>query len=131
MQRIGDRLREERKRLGMTQEQFAAAAGVVGRTQGMYEREDRAPDSIYLAAVARLGVDIGYVVTGDAQGARLSADEALLVQTYRGLDQAGKTAALGAVVGIGQAATGGITQTFHGDVHQVAGHDVVNHEKKR
>ena len=62
---IGDRLKEERERLGFSQTEFAAVAGASKNSQYNYEKGDRSPDADYLAAVAERGVDILYVVTGD------------------------------------------------------------------
>ncbi|ACR32481.1 helix-turn-helix domain-containing protein [Burkholderia glumae] len=61
---VGARLREERTRLKLSQTAFADLAGVTKATQGNYETNKRSPDTTYLAAVARNGVDIQYVVTG-------------------------------------------------------------------
>lgn len=61
---IGGRLRAERQRLGFSQEAFGAPGGVCRATQAAYEAGRRAPGGDYLAAVARLGVDVLYVVTG-------------------------------------------------------------------
>lgn len=129
-EQISERLKQERKRLKLTQEQVAGAGNVHRKAQGNYEGGTRAPDAVYLAGIAKHGFDIKYVVTGETEDSRLSPDETLLLQAYRGLDQTGKTAALGAVVGIGQAASG-VTQNFHERVGQVAAGDIVNHEKKR
>lgn len=59
-----ERLREERKRLNLTQADFAALANVTVDSQGNYERGSRKPDSSYLEAVAKHGVDVGYLLTG-------------------------------------------------------------------
>lgn len=61
---IAERLREERARLGMNQDAFAAAAGVQRRTQVNYERGERSPDCAYLEKIAAHGADIQYIVTG-------------------------------------------------------------------
>ena len=61
---IGDRLREERKRLGPTIAEIAKAVGKSSKTQERYELGERSPDAAYLAAIARHGVDVLYVVTG-------------------------------------------------------------------
>lgn len=61
---IGDRLKEERERLGFSQTEFSAVAGASKNSQYNYEKGDRSPDANYLAAVAEKGVDILYVVTG-------------------------------------------------------------------
>lgn len=62
---IGDRLKEERERLGFSQTEFSAVAGASKNSQYNYEKGDRSPDANYLAAVAEKGVDILYVVTGE------------------------------------------------------------------
>lgn len=64
MSNSGERLRQERMRLDMSQEEFGAAGGVKKVAQSNYETGKRFPDSQYLEKVAALGVDIRYVVTG-------------------------------------------------------------------
>ena len=76
---IGERLREERKRLGLSQTDFARLAGVHLNTQSRYEKGEREPDSSYLETLGKKGVDVGYVMAGvksDVFGpsARLEAD---------------------------------------------------------
>jgi transcriptional regulator with XRE-family HTH domain len=61
---VGERLREERTRLGLNQETFAQLGGITRNTQGSYEKGERNPDSVYLTAVLRAGVDVPYVLTG-------------------------------------------------------------------
>jgi transcriptional regulator with XRE-family HTH domain len=61
---VGTRLKEERERLGMTQDQFSSACGVRRRAQSSYENDERHPDSKYLAAAIVIGVDVGYLLTG-------------------------------------------------------------------
>lgn len=58
------RLREERERLGLSQSDFGAQAGVGRKAQSNYESGERAPDAKYLAAMAERGVDVLYVLTG-------------------------------------------------------------------
>lgn len=83
---IGDRLKEERSRLGFSQTDLAGAGGVGKTTQINYEKGERSPDASYLAAVAEKGVDVLYVVTGERRpqaAGSLSAEEAQLVEQYR------------------------------------------------
>lgn len=94
----GDRLREERLRLGLKkQEDLALIGGVNRNTQGSYEKGERNPDSAYLAAVAAVGLDVLYVLTGERKpqaADSISADEAQLLEHYRQLppeDRAGVT----------------------------------------
>lgn len=61
---FGGRLREERERLGLTQEQLARAGKVHRRTQVNYEADERSPDAAYINLVASAGVDTWYVLHG-------------------------------------------------------------------
>jgi transcriptional regulator with XRE-family HTH domain len=65
---LGKRLKQERERLGMSQEKFGAACGVGKTAQYMYERGTREPTSGYLDAAGKLGVDTLYVMTGRRGG---------------------------------------------------------------
>ncbi|MEW8185893.1 MAG: helix-turn-helix transcriptional regulator [Candidatus Thiodiazotropha endolucinida] len=61
---FGERLREERNRLGQSQKDFAEQAGVKRVTQYLYENEDNSPTHRYLVAVSELGVDLHYLIFG-------------------------------------------------------------------
>lgn len=65
---FSDRLREERKRLGLSQEAFGQLAGVTSVSQGNYERDLRKPDVSYLEALGANGVDLTYLLTGHRVG---------------------------------------------------------------
>jgi transcriptional regulator with XRE-family HTH domain len=87
---IGDRLRDERMRLGLTQDAFADQVDVGRRTQGNYESGERSPDAEYLAAAAALGVDVMFVITGTqrAQPAMtLTAKARGLLQAFEAADE--------------------------------------------
>ena len=47
---IGERLKEERERIGLSQTEFAAKAGASKNSQYNYEKGERSPDAAYLAA---------------------------------------------------------------------------------
>ena len=70
---IGTRLREERERLGMTQEGFGQAGGVLKRALIRYEKGERMPDATFLAAIAAAGADVLYILTGQRRGAAAAA----------------------------------------------------------
>lgn len=95
MSSIGERLREERERLGLNQGAFGDVGGVNRNTQANYEKGERNPDSAYLAAVAAAGVDVLYVLTGkrtpQAEQA-LSVREQTVVYNFRVLSEADKAA---------------------------------------
>lgn len=89
MSTVGERLREERDRLGMSQTAFAEAGGVQKRAQINYEKDERSPDARYLIALFGLNVDVMYVLTSQrSNGAsthHLPPDEQLLLESYRGM----------------------------------------------
>lgn len=64
MQGMGIRLREERKRLALSQQDLGVIGGIESNAQGLYERGKRFPNAGYLGAIAKAGVDVLYVVTG-------------------------------------------------------------------
>ncbi|WP_404472962.1 LexA family transcriptional regulator [Vreelandella venusta] len=64
MNSFGSRLKEERVRLGMSQEAFGEAGGVKKVAQYNYETDKRAPDAYYLQKLRALGVDVNYLFSG-------------------------------------------------------------------
>lgn len=102
---IGARLREERNRLGLSQEAFGAIPGVTKQAQIRYEKGERHPDTLYLAAIAAAGVDVLYVLTGQHSGgtaaapAPISEGDRVLLDNFHAAPeqvQAGIKTALGA-----------------------------------
>lgn len=63
---VGARLTEERERLGLTRVRFSELAAVHANTQANYETGKRLPDAAYFDAVRQMGVNVDYVMTGDA-----------------------------------------------------------------
>ncbi|PRC90988.1 helix-turn-helix domain-containing protein [Solimicrobium silvestre] len=94
------RLRAERKRLGLNQEKFAVLGGVTKDTQLNYESGSRKPDSDYLAAIARAGVDVLYLLTGELAVSALTQEENEVLIGYRSLDTRGKAGVLGLIDGM-------------------------------
>ncbi|WP_311968570.1 helix-turn-helix transcriptional regulator [Pseudomonas baltica] len=84
---LGERLREERERLSLNQEQMADSGGVKRNSQGNYERGRQNPDTAYLLAIAAIGADIHYVLFGERNlgAGDLSSDESKILETYRAL----------------------------------------------
>lgn len=87
---IGKRLREERKRLKMTQAEFADAAQIGVSTLKLYEGGERDPGAICMYELSTIGLDVQYVVTGVRSNVALAADEHILLDGYRDLDAATK-----------------------------------------
>jgi phage repressor protein C with HTH and peptisase S24 domain len=65
MSTLGNRLRSEREKLKLNQSEFAKLAGVTKQSQINYESDRRHPDSKYLAAIAKAGIDITFLISGD------------------------------------------------------------------
>lgn len=64
MSTFSERLRDERKRLGLNQTELAGLAGVQKQAQVHYEAGDRSPNAAYLQAIAAAGADVLYILTG-------------------------------------------------------------------
>lgn len=64
---IGQRLRQERTRLKLSQTALGSIGGVETNAQGNYESGARSPKADYLLRIAKGGVDINYVLTGIRQ----------------------------------------------------------------
>jgi transcriptional regulator with XRE-family HTH domain len=82
---LGKRLREERRKTGLSQEKFGALGGVSRASQEAYESGRTPPTTDYLQAIADSGADIAYVLTGQVAGESLTPDEAQLLVAYRQL----------------------------------------------
>lgn len=62
---IPDRIKAWRQSLGMTQDQFAAHSGISKTTLVGYEVGQRKPGADALAALARTGVNVNWLLTGE------------------------------------------------------------------
>lgn len=118
MSTFGARLKEERKRTGLNQTDFAAAGGVQKGAQVSYEQDERLPGAEYLILLRTIGVDVLYVLTGEITAANLSKDEFDLVEGFRGLDIRGKTGVLSLISGIQPEASKN-KNVFKGSVGQI------------
>lgn len=88
MKDIGSRLKEERKSLGLSQQEFGAIGGVEANAQGKYESGERIPRSDYLAALGKKGVDVLYVLSGvrtPMSAESLNDEERAIITHYRAL----------------------------------------------
>ncbi|MGO3397319.1 MAG: helix-turn-helix domain-containing protein [Serratia proteamaculans] len=87
----GSRLREERVRLGKTQQELAEIGEVHKNSQGNYENDSKHPDSKYLSLIGAAGVDVLYVVTGNRTPTPvITSEEQKLVENYRAMDKAAR-----------------------------------------
>ncbi len=82
---FGERLKSERKRLGLNQEAFGMLCGVKLIAQSNYESGKRSPDANYLQKAHQAGVDVGYLLTGQPTDLPVSTEEVYLLQRFRTL----------------------------------------------
>ena len=122
----GERLKEERVRLGLSQAALGEIGGVRKQAQLNYEKGERNPDSAYLSAIAKFGADIQFIVTGIRSAESLSPDEKELINLFRQAPLAIKAAAL-AALNAGNAAADSINVSGSGN--RVAGRDYNENNK--
>ena len=124
---INDRLRLERKRLGLTQTEISKACGIAFRTYCGYEAGKSEPKASSLAELGHVGVNINYVIMGTIPPfSGITEEEYELISLYRSVPFNVKAAALGALTA-GSAASTSINVS--GDGNRVAGRDF--HENKK
>ena len=88
---FGDRLAQERKRLGYSQSALAELLDKSSMTQFKYESGETCPDSDYFFALDELGADIYYIITGRQLEALKEDDERQLLADFRSFDEREKT----------------------------------------
>lgn len=90
-QTFGERLREERTRIGFTQTEMAVVGGVKRTTQHVYETDIRVPDLHYLMRVRDAGADLAFLVLGLRQATTppdtLAISYSALSNIYRVVDE--------------------------------------------
>lgn len=123
---IGERLREERERLGFTQPAFAGLAETTKKSQIDYEKDLTQPKAGYLAAIAKVGADVQYIVTGIRCPGALSDDESELVARFRKAPIAVKASALAGLAAGAEPPAKGSKQVFHSSVGQVVEGSITN-----
>ncbi|MGZ5055813.1 MAG: helix-turn-helix domain-containing protein [Methylobacter sp.] len=121
---MNKRLQEERQRLGLTQAEAAEIGGVKRRSQINYEAGDSYPDGRYFAAIAAIGADVQYILTGMRSSVALAPDERLLLERYRISPQELKDAALRVLLNGSETQSANSKFITHGDVGQQFGSSI-------
>jgi transcriptional regulator with XRE-family HTH domain len=75
MKPIGERLRSERTRLGLSQGDFSEKCGIHKNSLRLYEQGERSPTLVLLLVFQDVGVDISYVLTGRRSDGTLGFSE--------------------------------------------------------
>lgn len=95
---FGERLVEERKRLGLSATQVMMATEIHRNTQSAYENDKKVPDLSYLIRLHHMGFDVLYLLAGsqieEDAPVILSDDERLWLQYYRAMPPTVRSAAL-------------------------------------
>lgn len=121
----GERIAEERKRLGLSQANAAELCGVSREMWGKYERGKAAMGTEVLSRFVLAGSDARYVLTGQpaipGSNPDLPPDEELLLEAYRGLDPAMRKALLAEMLTGKKAKDSGGAISVKGSGHRVAG----------
>lgn len=95
---FGERLKAERKRLGLKSMELAQIGNVGAVAQSNYERGKRHPDSVYLAAIAAVGVDVQYVLTGQRSAEPvLTPEDRAVLAAWKNASKEVQAAALAAL----------------------------------
>lgn len=94
---IGQRLKEERERIGLSQEQLGIIGGVKKLAQFRYENGETYPNAQYLAEVVKIGIDVNYVLFGTRANNALTAEEEQLLATFRAAPPALRQFMLGGI----------------------------------
>jgi transcriptional regulator with XRE-family HTH domain len=88
---FGQRLRQERDRLGLSQAEFAERGGVRRTSQHIYESDIRVPDLNYLERVQEAGADLRFLVLVErlpvSHRDTLTLSYAALSNIYRVVDE--------------------------------------------
>ncbi|NNH97751.1 helix-turn-helix domain-containing protein [Pasteurella multocida] len=80
---FGERLKEERERMGLSQSLLGISVGVTKLSQLKYENDVNFPKADYLMAIAKKGLDVNYILFGSRQNTTLNDEEMLLLEKFR------------------------------------------------
>lgn len=96
---IGARIKEERLRLGLSQEALASSCERLGAGKTSrqsirnYEIGSQSPGTLFIASLTALGFDILYIFSGNkARAHLLDSRETALIDNYRASEDVGKSA---------------------------------------
>ncbi len=95
LQLFSERLKDTREQLLLTQDEMALKTGIPKRSYCAYEAGDIAPSAKLLTALVMMGIDIGYLLTGQRSipaAPILTSDEQMLINHYRACAPSGKAA---------------------------------------
>ncbi len=122
-----ERLKEERERFRLTQQQLADIAGVHRNAQGNYETGARKPDLSYLEKISAYGLDVNYIITGFRSD--FTRDDMELIALFRQASLEKKLMAVQLLKGEAIHSSA-VTQSNTGTHQQISGSgDIINKRK--
>ena len=92
-QQIGQRIKEERLRIKLSQTSFGALGGVGKAAQHLYEKGERMPSVEYLTKLSAAGMDFRYILTGERStysGGEICLAQDVLARIFRLVDELGR-----------------------------------------
>lgn len=96
---LAERLKQARESLGYTQKEMAKAVSVVFQTWQVYEAGKSVPGGNVLEALARLGFNVNWLLTGEGEMMRHDEQESSdTAQLHQQIDGAGNIQAGGDVI---------------------------------
>ncbi|WP_082752775.1 helix-turn-helix domain-containing protein [Janthinobacterium sp. B9-8] len=120
---VSARLKEERKRLGLSQEAAAKALGISVDSLYGYEKNKTNPPISVLLPFSDIGADVQYIVTGERTAGLLSPEEQQMISALRAATPSVRTALLSMAhagvdkqVVVQQKYVGGVGKVIEGDL---------------
>lgn len=113
MSTLGERLKNEREKLGLSQEQLGAIGGVKKLAQFRYESGETFPNAQYLTEVSKVGIDVNYILFGTRANNALTDEEQQLLAAFRAAPPVMRQFMLGGAGNLGENKI-----TIHGNVGQ-------------
>lgn len=113
---MGERLKDERVRLGWSQAAMAEIAGVSRRATVNWESGESTPGADALALMAQAGLDVLYIVTGEVKpltSDSVSSDIWALVVDYQMASAEGKAAARIILAALASAGNDPLKETYN------------------
>jgi transcriptional regulator with XRE-family HTH domain len=116
---ISARFKDERKRLGLSQEKAAKSLGVSISSLYTYEKGKVSPPASVLLPFADLGADVQYIVTGEHSSSKLSEEDQQLIFAFHAATPSVRSAMLAMLRAGSEKSASSTTQIFSGSVGQV------------
>lgn len=132
-EKMHERLKNERKRMYLTQTEIAEQCEVSATTYSNYETGKRKPDAKFLQSFSELGGDISYLFTGRKTVGALNHNQSLILELFHSLTTEQQVEAFGYLYSLSanraakntKKSTASVTQTVsNSKVENIAGGNI-------